>query len=128
MKTYKSAFIRNKIVLNHRSRLDVPINFVIMLIGQINYTTFIMTDGSQQVVARPLKYFELFLETHGFRRIHRGSIINPTFMNKYCQESGLVTMTNGMSMKVARRKKKLFMVAIKAQVPYCIQNYIELIS
>jgi DNA-binding LytR/AlgR family response regulator len=116
MKTYQITTNRNRIVLNHRTRLNVPINFVVMLIGHINYTTFIMTDGSEQVVARTLKYFEPFLETHGFQRIHRGSIINPTFMNKYCQEASLVTMRNGMKMKVARRKKDAFLVAISNEV------------
>ena len=38
----------------------------------------------------------------------RCSIINPTFIKDYCQEASLVTMKNGMSMKVARRRKDAF--------------------
>ena len=109
MKTYHSNTNPNRIVLNSRTRLNVPVNFVVLLIGQINYTTFIMTDGSQQVVAYTLKYFEPFLETHGFQRIHRSSMINPTFIKEYCQEASLVTMKNGMSMKVSRRRKEAFL-------------------
>ena len=86
MKTYQSTTNRNRIVLNSRTRLNVPVNFVIMLKGQANYTTFIMTDGSEQVVAYTLKYFEPFLKTHGFQRIHRGSMINPNFIKEYCKE------------------------------------------
>ena len=119
MKTYKSTNNRNRIVLNQKTRLNVPINFVIMLIGEINYTTFIMTDGSKRVVAHTLKYFEPFLETHGFQRIHRGSMINPTFMNKYCQEANVVTMRNGMSMKVARSRKNAFLIAINGGSKKC---------
>ena len=112
MKTYQSIPNRNRIVLNSRTRLNVPVNFVIMLIGQINYTTFIMSDGTQQVVAYTLKYFEPFLQTHGFQRIHRCSMINPTFVKEYCQEASLVTMRNGMSVKVARRRKEAFLGAM----------------
>ena len=79
-----------------------------MLKGQANYTTFIMTDGSEQVVAYTLKYFEPFLETHGFQRIHRSSMINPKFIKEYCNVACLVTMKNGMSLKVSRRRKDIF--------------------
>jgi DNA-binding LytR/AlgR family response regulator len=109
MKTYQSTTNRNRIVLNSRTRLNVPVNFVVMLKGQANYTTFVMTDGSEQVVAYTLKYFEPFLETHGFQRIHRGSMINPNFIKEYCKEEGIVTMKNGMSMKVSRRRKDAFL-------------------
>lgn len=112
MKTYQITTNRNRIVLNSKTRLNVPINFVVMLIGQVNYTTFIMTDGSEKVVAHTLKYFEPFLKTHGFQRIHRCSIINPDFMKEYCQEENLVTMRNGMSVKVSRRRKDAFLVAL----------------
>lgn len=111
MKTYQITTNRNRIVLNYKTRLNVPVNFVVMLIGHINYTTFIMRDGSKQVVAHTLKYFEPFLESHGFQRIHRGSMINPTFMEEYCEEASVVTMRNGMKMKVARSRKGAFLVA-----------------
>lgn len=117
MKTYQSTTNRNRILLNQRTRLNVSIDFVVMLIGHINYTTFILGDGSQRVVSRSLKYFEPFLETHGFHRIHRGSMINPTFMKEYCPETSAVTMRNGMSVKVARRKKDAFLMAMNAQNP-----------
>ena len=80
-----------------------------MLRVQANYTTFIMIDGSEQVVAYTLKYFEPFLETHGFQRIHRGFMINPKFIKEYCQQACLVTMKNGMSLKVSRRRKDAFL-------------------
>jgi DNA-binding LytR/AlgR family response regulator len=92
----------------------VPINFVVMLIADINYTEFIMVDGSKRVVAHSLKYFVPFLETHGFHRIHRGSMINPIFIKEYCPETSAVTMRNGISIKVARRKKESFLIAINS--------------
>jgi len=116
MKIYKNTANQNTIVLNHRTKFNVSVNFVMMIKGEINYTTFIMIDGSQQVVAHTLKYFEPFLESHGFQRIHKSSIINPTFIHKYCPKSNVVTMKNGMSMKVSRRKKSDFFLAIQSQI------------
>jgi DNA-binding LytR/AlgR family response regulator len=109
IKTYQSIKNRNRIVLNSRTRLNVPVNIIIMLRGQANYTTFILTDGREEVVGYTLKYFEPFLETHGFQRIHRGSMINPKFIKEYCKEECNVTMKNGMSVKVSRRRKDAFL-------------------
>lgn len=109
MKTYQTTANNNRIVLNSRTRLNVPINFVIMLKGQANYTTFILSDGREKVVARTLKYFEPFLQTHGFQRIHRGSMINPKFIKQYCKVESLVTLKNGISLKISRRRKNAFL-------------------
>jgi DNA-binding LytR/AlgR family response regulator len=109
MKTYQSTTNNNRIVLNSKTRLNVPVNFVIMLKGQANYTTFMMTDGSEQVVAYTLKYFEPFLKTHGFQRIHRNCMVNPKFIQNYNEEESLVTMKNGLAIKVSRRRKGDFL-------------------
>jgi DNA-binding LytR/AlgR family response regulator len=117
MKTYQSTTNRNRIVLNHRTRVNVSINFVVMLIGETNYTNFILADGSKKLISHPIKYFVPFLETHGFQRIHRGSMINPIFMKEYCHETSTVSMRNGMSVKVARRKKEAFLVSRTRSAP-----------
>ena len=113
MKTYQSTTNRNRITLNQKTRYTIPINFVVMLIADVNYTNFIMIDGSKHLVSHPLRYFEPFLEIHGFHRIRRGSMINSIFMKEYCHETSMVSMRNGMFVKVARRKKEAFLVAIK---------------
>lgn len=115
MKTYQSTAYQNRIVLNQRTGYTVPINFVVMLIADVNYTNFILEDGSTHLVSHPLRYFEPFLQIHGFHRIHRGRMINPIFMKEYCHETSTVSMRNGMSVKVARRKKEAFLVAIRKE-------------
>jgi|GEM_PF-6439710 len=115
MKTYQSTTNRNRITLNQRTRRTVPINLVVMLIADVNYTKFILVDGSTHLVSHPLRYFVPFLQTHGFHRIHRGSMINPLFMKAYCHETSTVSMRNGISVKVARRKKEAFLVAISIE-------------
>ena len=69
MKMYQSTLNPNRIILNRKTRLNIPVNFVVMLTGQVNYTTFIMSDGSQRVVAHTLKYFEPFYKPTAFREL-----------------------------------------------------------
>ena len=109
MKTYQSTISNNRIMLNSKTRLNVPISVVIMLKGQANYTIFVLNDGSEKVVAYTLKYFEPFLKTHGFQRIHRATMINPTFIKKYDDDVNIVTMKNDMAVKVSRRKRDAFL-------------------
>ena len=81
-----------------------------MLKGKDNYTISIRTDGTEQMVAyTTLQYFGLFLEIHGFQKNHRGSMLNPKFIKEYCGEECIVTMKNGMLMKVSRRRKDAFL-------------------
>ena len=84
-----------------------------LLKGKANYTIFVLNDGRKKVVAHTLKYCESFLLTHGFQRVHRGSMINPIFIKEYCKEACLVTMKNGMSLKVSRRRKDAFLEIIE---------------
>ncbi|MCU0467466.1 MAG: LytTR family transcriptional regulator [Arcicella sp.] len=105
MKTYQSTHNPNRVVLNSKTRLSVPVNLIVLLKGQANYTTFILTDGSKRVVAHTLKYFEAFLQTHGFQRVDRSSLVNPHFIQSYHQSSALVMMKNGMVVKVSRRRR-----------------------
>jgi len=88
-----------------------------MLLADVNYSNFMLVEGSTHLVSHPLRYFVSYLQTHGFHRIHRGNMINPIYMKEYCHETSTVTMRNGMSMKVARRKKEAFLMAIKGQIP-----------
>jgi two-component system LytT family response regulator len=88
-----------------------------MLIADVNYTNFIMVDGNTHLVSHSLRYFEPFMEIYGFLRIRRGSMINPAFIKEFCPVTSAVTMRNGMSVKVARRKKEAFLTAMNAQIP-----------
>lgn len=108
MKTYQLTTKRDHLVLNSKTKVYIPVNFIVMLKGQANYTTFILSDGRERVVARTLKFFEPFLASHGFQRIHRASMINPKFIKKYDIVTSLITMKNEMAVKISRRRKDSF--------------------
>ena len=80
-----------------------------LLRGKANYTTFILSDGREKVVAHTLKYFEHFLKTYGFQRVHRASMINPNYVKDYNELTSIIIMDNQMSVQISRRRKEGFM-------------------
>jgi DNA-binding LytR/AlgR family response regulator len=79
-----------------------------LLKGKANYTIFVLRDGREKVVAHTLKYFESFLQTHGFQRVHRASMINPKYVKAYDEVTKVITLTNEMSVQISRRRNDNF--------------------
>lgn len=105
MKTYQQKGKETLLILNQRTVKKILVNNVILLKGNINYTTFYLEHGVEKVVARTLKFFEPFLKTHGFLRVHRAFMINPNFVKEYNYEQEFLTMSNGQRADISRRRK-----------------------
>jgi DNA-binding LytR/AlgR family response regulator len=108
MKTYIQKGNNALLILNHKSSKKVFVNTVVFLEGNINYTIFHMESGKQKIVAHSLKFFEPFLETHGFLRTHRSYMINPIHVKNLNKEAYKVIMNNGQEAMISRRKKAVF--------------------
>jgi DNA-binding LytR/AlgR family response regulator len=105
MKKYEQKGNNALLILNHRTSKKVLINQVVLLKGDTNYTTIFFDDGKKKVLAHSIKYYEEFLETHGFLRIHRTFMINPNHIKTYNQEERKLIMTNGQQAIISRRKE-----------------------
>jgi DNA-binding LytR/AlgR family response regulator len=105
MKTYQQKGKDTLLILNQRTVKKISVDNVVLLKGNINYTTFYLQHGEEKVVARTLKFFESFLETHGFLRVHRSFMINPNFVKEYNHEHEFLMMTNGHKATISRRRK-----------------------
>lgn len=108
MKLYENQNKPDRLILNQRTKSYIPISYIILLKGNANYTIFILSDGREKVVAHTLKYFERYLLTYGFQRVHRASIINPKYVKSYNEATKLITLTNEMSVQLSRRKRENF--------------------
>jgi DNA-binding LytR/AlgR family response regulator len=64
-----------------------------------------MKDGQERLVPRTIKFYEAYLETHGFLRVHRGFMINPMYVKQYDSEQELLMMSNGQVANISRRRK-----------------------
>jgi DNA-binding LytR/AlgR family response regulator len=106
MKTYLQKGNKSLLIINHRTSKKVLVSDVILLEGNINYTTFHLENGRTKVVAHSIKFFEPFLETHGFLRVHRSFMINPNHVSEYNRIDENITMSNGQKAFISRRKKR----------------------
>lgn len=105
MKTYQQKGNNTLLTLNHKTSSKVFINSVVLIEGNVNYTKFYLKEGKEKVVAHTLKFFESFLETHGFLRVHRAFMINPNYVKAYNSEQEFLTMSNGQIANISRRRK-----------------------
>ena len=96
------------LILNHKTSKKILIDTVVLLEGDINYTIFHLENGKQKVVAHSIKFFESFLETHGFLRVHRSYMINPNHVKNLDEQQYKVTMNNGYEAIISKRKKSIF--------------------
>ncbi len=108
MKTYIQKGNSTLLILNHKSSKKILVDTVVFLEGNINYTIFHLENGKQKLVAHSLKFFEAYLETHGFLRTHRSFMINPIHVKDWKQEEYKVIMNNGREAMISRRKKNIF--------------------
>ena len=105
MKTYQSTGKSIFLILNHKTAKKVLINQVVLLKGDINYTTLHLDNGKKKVVPHTLKFFETFLATHGFLRVHRSFLINPDFVKEYDAEQEILIMSTGEEATISRRRR-----------------------
>ena len=106
MKTYQPKGSDLLLIINHKTSQKVLIKNVILLKGDINYTTLYLESGKTKTLSHTLKFYEEFLKNKGFLRVHRGFLINPNYVKEYCKEKQIIMMTNGHQAEISRRKKR----------------------
>jgi DNA-binding LytR/AlgR family response regulator len=106
MKTYQQKGNTALLIINHRTSQKILMSNVILLKGNSNYTTFHLENGRTKVVAHSIKFFEPYLETHGFLRVHRTYMVNPIHVKRYEKEDDCLMMTNGLMANISRRRKR----------------------
>ena len=74
-----------------------------------NYTQVHLVGGRKQVITKTLKDFEKLLPCEFFFRTHNSYIINLSYIKKYNKGEGTLTMENGATLDVAKRKKVSFL-------------------
>ena len=72
-----------------------------------HYTNIFFSKTSKKLVSKGLSHFEQELTRHGFYRIHHKHLINLNFIAAYSKGKGggYITMTDGVELEVATRKK-----------------------
>lgn len=105
MKTYLQKGNDAFLILNHKTSSKVFVDSVVLIKANVNYSTFYMDGGKERTVAHSIKFFEPYLETHGFLRVHRAFMINPNYVKAYNSKEEVLTMSNGQIATISRRRR-----------------------
>ena len=105
--------------LNHVTKLAIPaadglimisMHEIVTLSADGSYTQINLKSGKSILSTRNLKEYESQLPSTTFIRVHHAYIINIEHVNHYHRgEGGTVTMSNGASIMISKRKKKAFL-------------------
>lgn len=92
------------IMVNYKQRTLIPIDNIIMIEGQSNYSIFHLKHGKRRIYAHPIRYFEPPLLAQKFIRVHRGFLVNPVFVLKYDKLESTLNLHNSLKATISRRK------------------------
>jgi len=104
-----------KTLSDPRKKMALPtangyeLNKIIRIESSNNYSIFFFTDKDQMVITRTLLDYEELLEDYNFIRVHQSHIINMAHIKSYNKtDGGTVTMNDGTTLDVSRRKREDF--------------------
>jgi two-component system LytT family response regulator len=113
----KYPFEQNKmLIINQKTKKKIPINDILYLKADNNYTYFIMVSGIIFLVSHSIKYYEDFLQNLHFVRVHRKYIINSLYVYDFILSSPELILSNGETIAISRRYKKV-VNQILGQIP-----------
>lgn len=97
-----------KLVLKTTENIHViPINEIIALSSDRNYTRFYFLERPNIIVSKTLKEFENMLVDYGFMRVHRSHVINLKYIDRFDKsDGGYAVMRGGLRMEVSHRNKE----------------------
>lgn len=100
-----------KLVISHQEGFDVlPLNEIVWLEGDANYTHLHLLDRKRITASRSLGVYEELLVDFGFFRIHQSTIINLSHVRSYQREGGgYIELADGHQAKLSRHRKADFM-------------------
>ncbi|RZL37953.1 MAG: response regulator transcription factor [Pedobacter sp.] len=83
----------------------VPIEDIVYCKSDKGYTTFYLKSGTEILVSKGLKEYELLLTPFGFLRCHQSYLVNFQYVKKYFRE-GFLQMQEKEMIPVSSRKKE----------------------
>ncbi len=105
-----------KIALSTSNGLTIiPVKDIIRCQAEVNYTNFFLVSKNKMLVTKTLKEYEELLNDYDFIRVHNSNLINLHHVKNYSRgEGGTVTMSDGSTVDVSRRKKEEFLKRLEA--------------
>ncbi len=94
--------------------LFVPFDEIVNLEASGMYTKIFTVNSGEEIISKPLKYFENLLDQgNTFYRTHRSHIVNLKFLKQYVRKDGnFVIMENNEKVPVSKEKKDEFLTLV----------------
>jgi two-component system LytT family response regulator len=81
---------------------------IVALEAEGSYTSFHLSEGKPVVVSKRIGHFDALTDSDNFLRTHRSFVINTHHLLTYSRNESSIKMDNGLSVRVARDRKKEF--------------------
>ncbi|MEI2737276.1 MAG: LytTR family DNA-binding domain-containing protein [Chitinophagaceae bacterium] len=93
----------------------VQLDEIIRLQAESNYTHIFLKGNKIFVSAKTLKEYDELLKVHHFLRVHKSHLVNQAHIESY-DRSGMLLMSDGVKVEVARRKKEFLQQSLTGKV------------
>jgi two-component system LytT family response regulator len=93
----------------------VQLDEIIRLQAESNYTHIFIKGHKTFVSAKTLKEYDELLQGHHFLRVHKSHLVNPVHIESY-DKTGILNMSDGSKVEVARRKKEFLQQALSGNI------------
>ncbi|MFT6844937.1 MAG: two-component system LytT family response regulator [Flavobacteriales bacterium] len=99
-----------KMIINHaNSKIIVSVAEIVRCQSDNNYTVIYLSNGKSHTSSKPLAFYQTFLPSNLFCRIHQSHLININFVDKVnYTKSCSVELSNGDILPISVRQKKNF--------------------
>ncbi|MFT5667549.1 MAG: two-component system LytT family response regulator [Vicingaceae bacterium] len=107
----------NKLPIPTEEGLElVPFEQIIHCKAERAYCYFYLINNKKILVSKPMKEFEVTLINNGFFKVHKSSIVNLQFAEKYVRgKGGYLVLSDGSTVVVSTRKKDELMKRLKCE-------------
>ena len=104
-----------KINLPHLNGFHIlNVNNILYVEADSNYSVFHLENGEKIIVSKHLKEYEDILDSSGFSRIHKSTIINLKHLTDYSNLNGLtVRLSDNSEHTVSRRRASDFLETVR---------------
>lgn len=89
----------------------VQVDEIIRLQAESNYTHIFLNGNKVFISAKTLKEYDEMLAGQRFLRVHKSHLVNPSHIQAYDRQ-GILQMSDGSKVEVARRKKEYLQQAL----------------
>jgi len=105
----------NKLALPSNDGLElVPFGSIVKCQADRAYCNFYLLDGRKLLVSKSMKEFEEVLHGNNFLKVHKSTIVNMKFVEKYVSgKGGYLLLSDGSHVDVSVRKKESLMKVLK---------------